>query len=338
MKKKIEGIEYRLKESRADKNVLSISLGSSMRDSQREIEIAGIRVGMFRMGCDGNFELAKALLEKFDGDPRISAFGLGGIDLWIGKRRYIPKHAASLVKNIKKTPFFDGWGLKDTLERKAIQYLQRTFPLKGEKVLIVSGIDRFGIAEELERNGCQVTYGDIMFTCNLPIPIGSLSLRFLDLMTGLALKIGKRLPLDAGYYSRFYPVGKEQEKNTPRFKRTFDKVDIVAGDFLYIKRYMPLDLQGKIIITNTTTEEEVGILKSRSVSYLITTTPRINGRTFGTNVMEAAFASVLQEKDDLKNYEDILRVIDYKPEILKLQESHGYKQDIDHFAICRGRS
>mgnify|MGYP001035979688 CR=1 FL=1 len=241
MKEKIEIIEDWLKESKTDKNVLSISLGSSMRNSQREIEIARTKVGMFRVGCDGNFELARSLLEEFDGDPRISAFGLGGIDLWMGKRRYIPKHAISLVKNIKKTPFFDGWGLKDTLERRAIQYLEGVFPLKGKKALVVSGIDRFGIAEELERSGCRVIYGDIMFTCNLPIPISSLSLRVLDLMTGLALKIGKHLPFDSRHYSRFYPLGEEQEKDTPRFKRFFDKVDIVAGDFLYIKRFNPED-------------------------------------------------------------------------------------------------
>jgi len=39
-------------------------------------------------------------------------------------------------------------------------------------------------------------------------------------------------------------------------------------------------------LTNTTTSENVEELKKRGVSLLITTTPVIEGRSFGTNVLE----------------------------------------------------
>jgi len=61
-----------------------------------------------------------------------------------------------------------------------------------------------------------------------------------------------------------------------------NKADVIAGDYLYIDKYMPEDLQGKIILTNTTTSENVEELKKRGVSLLITTTPVIEGRSFGT--------------------------------------------------------
>ena len=304
-------IEDWLETSHADKNVLSVSLGSSKRDSKTEVEIIGIKVGIFRVGCDGNPQLGKSILESFDGDLRISAYGLGGIDLWLGKKKYLSKRAEILIKNIRKTPFFDGWGLKDTLERRAILYLREIFSLDKKRVFLVSGIDRFGMAEELEKCECKMTYGDFMFTLNLPIPLRSL--RSLNLMAGIFLRFGSYFPIRTNY-----PIGEEQEVNTPKFQTFFEKSDFIVGDFIYIKRYMPKSLKGKIIITNTTTEEDVKILDSRGASYLITTTPRIKGRTFGTNVMEAVFASVLKARDNLSNYNDLLDEMNYKPEILKM--------------------
>ena len=44
----------------------------------------------------------------------------------------------------------------------------------------------------------------------------------------------------------------------------------------------------KVIITNTTTQNDVDLLQSRSLSYLVTSTPRLDGRSFGANVLEAA--------------------------------------------------
>jgi len=46
-------------------------------------------------------------------------------------------------------------------------------------------------------------------------------------------------------------------------------------------------LQGKTIVTNTTTEENIALFKERGVKIVITTTPRYDGRTFGTNMTEA---------------------------------------------------
>ena len=66
---------------------------------------------------------------------------------------------------------------------------------------------------------------------------------------------------------------------------------MIAGDFHFVKAYMPHKLPGKVIITNTTTPEDVAMLKEAGVKYLITTTPVLDGRSFGTNMMEAALVA-----------------------------------------------
>jgi hypothetical protein len=55
---------------------------------------------------------------------------------------------------------------------------------------------------------------------------------------------------------------------------------------------MPDNMQGKVIVTNTTTPEDVELFRKCGVKYLVTTTPVLDGRSFGTNMMEAAMVAV----------------------------------------------
>jgi hypothetical protein len=83
---------------------------------------------------------------------------------------------------------------------------------------------------------------------------------------------------------------------------------------------MPLDLSGKIIITNTTTETDVNLMQSRGVEYLITSTPRLDGRSFGANVLEAALIAYTGKGRELTDSEllALVRDLDLKPTVQKL--------------------
>jgi hypothetical protein len=66
---------------------------------------------------------------------------------------------------------------------------------------------------------------------------------------------------------------------------------------------MPADMEGKIIVTNTTTEEDVAFMKERGIAYLVTTTPVFDGRSFGTNAFEAALIAAAGKGRVLENAE-----------------------------------
>jgi hypothetical protein len=120
-----------------------------------------------------------------------------------------------------------------------------------------------------------------MFGLGLPIPLKGLArLRF---VAAMILPIIGLMPI-----GMLYPTGRNQEENRPKYENWFNYGPVIAGDFQYIRRYMPLDLSSKVIITNTTTQADVDLLKSRDLAYLVTSTPRLEGRSFGTNVLEAA--------------------------------------------------
>ncbi len=84
---------------------------------------------------------------------------------------------------------------------------------------------------------------------------------------------------------------------------------------------MPDRLDGKIVLTNTVTAGNVEDLAVRGVKMLITTTPEIAGRSFGTNVLEAALLALLGKAwSDVvpADYEGLLRELGLKPRVVRL--------------------
>jgi hypothetical protein len=298
------------------KRVLSVSIGSSTRDHRVETTIMGQEFVVERKGTDGDIKKAIELIKENDG--KVDAFGMGGIDLYIcgGNRRYVIKDALPIKKAAVKTPIVDGSGLKNTLERNVIRYINenKIINLKGKKVLVVSAMDRFGMAEAFEEAGARVACGDLIFALGIPKQINSI--RVLYRIARIIAPVVCRLPFEV-----LYPTGKSQEESSSKFEAFYQNADIIAGDYLYIKKYLPRLLMGKVIITNTVTSADVEYLAGIGVETLITTTPEYNGRSFGTNVMEAvivALAGKGSENITPEEYNHYLERMGVKPRIERL--------------------
>ncbi|MEW6064119.1 shikimate/quinate 5-dehydrogenase [Desulforamulus profundi] len=300
------------------KKVVSVSLGSSKRNHTVRVELLGEEFEISRLGTDGDIHKAISVLKELDGS--VDAIGLGGIDVYLyaGNTRYVLQDGLRLLETVKKTPVVDGSGLKNTLERQAVEYLvQQGLIKKDARVLMVSAMDRFGMAEALEKAGCRLTLGDLVFALGIPIPI-----RRLDKLQSIAAKlmpVVSRLP-----FQFIYPTGQQQDKHprtgSNRFARYYLKAEVVAGDYHLIRKYLPEKLNGQLFLTNTTTREDVEELMERGAGMLITTTPEFQGRTFGTNVMEAVFLALLNkswEEATVEDYTNLLKQLNWQPKIIK---------------------
>ncbi|NLJ40674.1 MAG: quinate 5-dehydrogenase [Clostridiales bacterium] len=270
------------------KNIVSVSIGSSSRNHRVETEILGQKLTIERIGTDGDIKKAIQIIRDLDG--RVDVFGMGGIDIYLyghNNKRYFLRSAGAILNAAVKTPIVDGSGLKNTLERRVIQFANDEYgiALKNKRVLLVSGVDRFGMAESLESFGAKVTYGDLMFALGVQIPIKSL--KGLHRVAAIFMPIVGRMP-----FKMLYPTGEKQNEIIPKYQKYYYNADIIAGDFIYIKKHIPDDMEGKVIITNTVTPEDLVFLKNRGIKMLITSTPEFDGRSFGTNVLEAAFLSI----------------------------------------------
>jgi hypothetical protein len=300
------------------KKVLGVSLGSSSRDHKARIDILGEEVEIERRGTDGDTLKMMQIYQENDG--KVDVFALGGTDLYIYSgptgKRYTIKESARIVSVIKKTPIVDGTGIKYELEKDVIRYINKNtdIHLQGKKALLLITVDRFGLAEGLIEAGCKMVFGDLISCLNIPIPL--YNLETLSKIAKVAIPILVNLPI-----KYLYPTGQKQESSNPKYGRFFNDADIIAGDYLAISQYMPSRMEGKIVITNTVTLQNVNDLKERGVEYLITTTPQFQGRSFGTNVYQAVLVAVSGKRPEEltgSDYLDLARKSGFKPRIEKL--------------------
>lgn len=300
------------------KHVVSVSLGSSTRDHSVKTSILNNDFLIERIGTNGDMLKAIELIKQMDG--KVHAFGMGGIDLYIsdGKNRYLLKDAKKIADTARITPIVDGSGLKSILERRVIEYLakEKVIDFYGKEVFFVCGADRFGMAKALVDNGAKVTFGDLIFGLNIPILIKSLkSLSFAVRILG---PIVSQMP-----FAYLYPTGSKQEVISDKPNKYYEENDIIAGDFLYIKKHLPQDVSGKIFITNTVTASDIELLSKRGARMIITTTPEFKGRSFGTNVMEAVLVALLEKPQSKINdidYHNILDLVKFQPRIINLTD------------------
>ena len=223
------------------KRIVSVSLGSSSRDHRAQVELLGEPFDISREGMDGSLDRALERLRELDGT--VDAIGLGGIDVYLyaGKQRFALRDGLRLLNAVKKTPVVDGSGLKNTLEREAVEYLQRELgiQLRDKRVLMVSALDRFGMAQALVAAGADMIFGDFIFALDLDRPV-----RGLDEFEEMARKYlpdACKLP-----FQFFYPTGKKQDREPqPKYPEYYDDADIIAGDFHFMRQYMPDRLDGK---------------------------------------------------------------------------------------------
>ena len=297
------------------KRVVSVSLGSSSRDHKATLQLLSQEVTVERIGTDGDIEKAIQLYNELDG--QVDALGVGGIDLTLRVRdRHYPLYQAlKLVKDVKHTPVVDGGGLKHTLERRVMQFVEQEIgdEISPKRGVLTSPVDRFGMALSFAEAGYKMVYADLMFALGLGIPLHTI--RSVEILAAILLPILGHLPI------RFiYPTGEKQTINEPKWEEHYQWASVVAGDFLYIKRHMPLRMDGKVIVTNTTTQEDVKMLTERGLKYLVTTTPRLEGRSFGTNVMEGALVTVAGKERKLttSELEELIKELDLGPAIEKL--------------------
>ena len=86
-----------------------------------------------------------------------------------------------------------------------------------------------------------------------------------------------------------------------------------------MRQFMPDRLEGKLILTNTVTAGDIEELRARGIARLVTTTPDFGGRSFGTNVVEAALLALLGKRwDDVTaaDYDGLLRALNLHPRVL----------------------
>lgn len=300
------------------KKILSISVGSSARDHTTRHVFLDQECELSRQGTDGDFN--KALRRYADCDGQVDAFGVGGAEFFlrVGKKRYYFRDIKRIRNAIKISKVGDGNGVKGILERRAFAALEKHLnekenkTLKGMPALLTTAVDRYGMGQAMVDAGLDLTIGDLMFALGLPIPVRKLST--VRLIAAILLPLITQMP-----FAWFYALGSEQDRPPQKkWDRYYQHAQVLGGDFIQIRQYMPDDLTGKIVVTNTTTAKNVEELRKRNLHILVTVTPRLDGRSFGTNVMEATLLALMdkpQSEVTEADFRDLIECIPLEPNI-----------------------
>ncbi len=296
------------------KRAVSVSLGSSDRDKKVVVNLNGVEISVERIGTDGDVPQARRLYAELDG--KVDAFGMGGADMYLrlDEREY-PLHAAlKLVEHVHQTPVVDGRGLKHTLERRVFELAE---PALGgiphfRRAFVPVAVDRLGLAQAVSEVSDEVIFGDLMVALGVPIPIHGI--KNFRRVARVMLPIVSYFPLSMIFY------GSGGAEHEPKYQRYWEQSDLIAGDFLFMRKYMPHDITGKTILTNTTTAENVELVRKRGARLIITTTPRFEGRSFGTNMMEAMLTAYAGKGRPLSDAElnELIDDLDLRPSVQQL--------------------
>lgn len=265
--------------------VVSVSLGSPARDHEARLTVAGARFRVRRLGTGGDLARAAALLRELDG--RVHALGLGGANraLLLDGRAYPLPAGEWLAAQARRTPVADGARWKAAVEPEALRRLAREgFPLTGRTVGLTSILDRPALAPALAELGCRVRVGDALYALGLPFWFPSP--RSFAAVARLTLPVLRRLPL-----RRLYPLGDRQERVRGAPARLFSGIDVLAGDFHFLRHRLPPSLRGRAVIAGSLTAGDLALLRGRGATAVATFVPAVEGRAFGANVWEAMAAA-----------------------------------------------
>ncbi len=270
------------------KHVVSVSLGSSTRDKSVVVELGGVEVRAERRGVDGDLVAFNRLMRELDGTVDVLAVGGTEIGFHVDGEMLRFRSTDKLIDGVTTTPLVDGAGLKLTLERRVFELAATDLEPNPHfhQAFLNIALDRWGMALAVGEVSDSVVYGDLMFSFGVPVALNSL--KQVKRVAHMLVPVAGRMPL-----KWLYPTGEDQTVRDPKFAKHFEAADLICGDFLYIAKHAPDDLSGKTVLTNTTTEENVASLRGAGAKRLITTTPRFDGRSFGTNLTEALITAAV---------------------------------------------
>jgi predicted amino acid dehydrogenase len=311
------------------KEIVSISLGPASRDYELTIPVSGEEFHVRRVGTDSDAVRARELVAQLDG--QVDAIGIGGLCLQfrVGHHIYNHQQVQQIAAAARTTPVVDGTHLRETLERWAISRVAELRPgiFSQKRVLVLSGIDRYGLAEALSLYTPSLSFGDPIFQLNLPLVLRSLGQ--LERYASLVLPVLCRAP-----YELLSPTGAGHELRTPRGGRYSRQAEIIAGDYALIRRFAPDNLRGKVIITNDLAPADMEELRARGVESVVNIAlpPPSGSPPIGVDVMEAMLSTFMDRPPAKITRDDYLNLVarcELQPQITTLNEP----RPVDRFAF-----
>jgi predicted amino acid dehydrogenase len=298
--------------------ILEISFPQNRRSGPYRFQLSQSNISVDIVHGLMNIERAQRLISESKGVYDAIAFSGFALTFTIGDRYHRHRKLRKLLveSDDADTLVCDGIRAKDTIERLLIRRIVETLEgdIANRRILVLSGMDRWGVSEVLSGVKSQIVFGDLMYNFRFGIPL--LSLDQVRFVSPLILNVVTRAPLDW-----YFPGARSRRRLMPRWRHAFYWAEVIVGGMNYLKRYSPQSLDGKIVISNVISQDEIDWLKSKGASIVASLTPVVSGERISASVMEAALTLVTRGKPGHRRdrYLDEIIKLDPVPEIIVYQ-------------------
>ncbi len=307
--------------------ILEVDFSSESRQPEYSFEYGGVDVRVEVRYGGRDIELTRRIIASAKG--KYDAVAISGFSLTytVGDKYHRHKKLRSLLAEEESDPTVvcDGIRAKDTIERWVMRRIAEQ--LEGEiahrRILVLSAMDRWGVSEVSSSLKSTIVYGDLMYNLRFGIPL--LSLEQVKAMSRPILSVVTRAPLDW-----YFPGARRHGRRLPRWRHAFYWAEVIVGGITYLKRYAPAQLEGKTVIADVHSDDEVEWLRARGVGTIASLTPVISGQRIGASVMEAVLTLATRGKvghrrdrylDEIIRIEPGIEIISFKPSVSQIPAS-----------------
>ena len=247
----------------------------------------------------------EAAVRELDG--KVAALVLEDLPLTLqlGNHRSCYAASAGLASLARLTPLLDGTRLRGALEHWAIRVAATNQPgiFSNRKTLLCPGLNHTGLATALRRHTCFLRYADPSLF------FGLLSLPGVGSETSLehAAAATLRTLCDASPEQLRFPSKKR------RHARLFKWAEVIAGDASLIRRFATDRLDGKVVVVDYASSNDVDDFRRRGVSVLVTLAPTLGSKTtiadLPTPVVEGLLTASATVSDATLNEDSFLNLL-----------------------------
>ena len=286
--------------------VVNVSLASSERDYDAEVEFLDHTFRLIRLGTDGDVDAAVRLMR--DWDDQAAAIAVTGIrearaaGLYDGELEAVEQVMAAA----DRATVADGHALRDVLQEWAIRHFQSDEPgfFNNARTVVLGGLNHARTTRILREYTDNIEFADPLLRLDLPARIDA------NPALGLAANIGiwplHQLP--TGIKSRIKAPG--QQLSMAMARKAARDCDVVVATYDELIGFGLEDLAGKTLVTAAISDDRLAELAGRGVDIVLDSTPQpFDDVTVSAAVLEAMMLALVGgSAADLTN-DDLLDII-----------------------------
>jgi predicted amino acid dehydrogenase len=287
------------------KRIVSVSLGPANADYEFSTRFLGQEFHIRRFGADGDVSRAAALLGRYQGEADACGLGMVRDHAIVGTRQFVDRLTARLEQAVTRVPVTTGARLRTFVDEWAVRHVHNEEGgyFTNARVLFLSGIGNYRAASTLSEYTKNLRFADPITLDGVPALLGSL--RALERYAVFSALRPRRRKPDA-VASDLLP---RLAWNRRAVRKAMKWAHFLVAPYQEAEQYTAEELQRKVLITSSITDESLKRLGEKGVHVVIDRTPQLLDRVVGLNVIDAMILASIEKPADQMSDDDYLDVL-----------------------------